>query len=471
MTINTINTNTEFSKKKLYPYQEDGVEFLIENNGGILLDEQGCGKTIQTITALERLFADNTISKALIVCPSIMRRTWLNELRAWFRLPTSFSPTSVLPEIQVLERTSDTVSKTACICIASYDYVTANYRKCPSSSAGNIRYNNFNCIVCDESHKIKNPKAIRTQAIHHIMSHPSVKVRILLTGTPITKGVDDLYSQLRPFVPAYDLGKNIFDFRKRFMFQRNNGFGVEYYGCKDSEKLHSLLYSVSLRRTKKEVLTQLPKLLHNKVFVDIKKTLADESLKFVDIALQTVLGKYVKLDVDTQLHIAQVRKTLGLAKVKATVQYIMSILDIAQSNRVKVDPNNKIVVFAYHSDVIDALENALSFANISCAVIKGDTSNKVRQERIEKFQNTNEIQVLIVNMIAGGVGITLTSSNTEIFAELDWTPANIQQAEARCHRIGQNRDVNVVFMLAENSLDTSIFDTLIEKMEVTNKVL
>lgn len=457
--MNTINTKT------LYPYQEEGVEFLLRNKGGILLDEQGCGKTIQAITAVDRALTAEEIKKVLIICPSIMRRTWKSECEKWCTVLTS-SYSSSSSKIQVIETSKQFISDTATICICSYEYALHNFKTYRNSASG-FKYKGFDCVIVDESHKIKNPSALRTKAVLNLLVSPTIKYKILLTGTPITKCIDDLYCQLRPFLPEEVLGKNIYSFRRNWMYQKSNGFGMEYYGCKDSAKLHDLLYSVALRRTKKEVLPQLPKLMHNKIVVDIKKSLADESMKFVDLAIQSVLGKPVKLDTEESLHVSQVRKTLGLSKVKATVKYVMNLLEDSTT-----EDNEKIVVFAYHTDVITALKESFTHAKIECGVITGSTSMSTRQTLINRFQDKKDtLQVLVVNILAGGVGITLTAASTEVFAELDWTPANIQQAEARCHRISQTRDVNVTFMLGENSLDTAIFDTLIEKLKITKEIL
>lgn len=457
--------NITNSTPLLFPYQCEGVDFLIKNHGGLLLDEQGLGKTIQTIRALSKLSLEGKIHRILIVCPAIMRLTWEQEVRDWFY--TSPALAGACPTIQVITKKSDVIKEDTAVCICSYEYVTARYNK------NSLLNEKFDAVVLDESHKIKTPTSQRTKACLQLLLHDQTKVRILLTGTPITKGVDDLYTQMRPFyrdpsVVLRLLGRNIWSFRDRYMYKRQSAFGIEYYGCKRADELKDVLGDISLRRKKADVLKELPALLHEKVYIDVPKTLADESLKYVDVVLEAIMGDSWKgVDKDEMDHIATMRKNLGVAKIKGTVEYIKYLLD-KEDSRYEAN-KKKLVIFAYHNDVIKALANVLNFnVNVRTEYIIGETPSSIRQELIKKFQSDDEDapQILILNILAGGVGITLTKAHTEIFAELDWTPANIAQAEARCHRIGQIEDVNVVFLLAKDSLDSHIFNVIDKKMKV-----
>ena len=448
------NTNTN-NNSLLFPYQAEGVNFLLNHQGGFLLDEQGLGKTIQTIEALETFFLSGRIHRALVVCPAIMRATWAQEIEDWYGYVS-----------QVITKKTDEIKPTSKIVVCSYEYVTARYNK------KSLLLENFDAVILDESHKIKNPGSQRTKACLQLLLHDQTKVRILLTGTPITKGVDDLYTQLRPFFTPVEsvklLGKSIWAFREKYMYKKQSVFGTEYYGCRRPDELKSVLNQVSLRRKKADVLKELPALLHEKVYLDVPKILADESLMYVDTAIQAVMGESWKgVDKDEVDHIATMRKNLGVAKLRGTVEYIKFLLD-KEDSRYKAN-KKKLVVFAYHNDVIKALHQTLNFnVNVRAEYIIGETPSDKRQEIIKKFQSDDDDapQILILNILAGGVGITLTKAHTEIFAELDWTPANIAQAEARCHRIGQKEDVNVVFLLAKDSLDAHIFNVIERKMQV-----
>lgn len=462
---------TDLNHTSLFPYQEEGVSFLCNNDGGLLLDEQGLGKTIQAITALSRQYSHHVISRILVVCPAIMRLTWEQEIKDWFHVDTSFYPKLVNTNVktQVITKKTDSIDHDSTIVVCSYEYMTDRYKNNKSLlNAG------FDAVVFDESHKIKTPTSQRTKAALQLLLHDQFKCKILLTGTPITKGVDDLYTQLKPFLSkalpnkALGIWKNIWAFREHFMYKKDSLFGTEYYGCRRPDELKSILSNVSIRRKKADVLKELPALLHERVYIDVPKTLADESLMYVDTAIHAVMGDSWKgVDKDEVDHIATMRKNLGVAKLRGTVEYIKFLLDKEDAR--STANKKKIVVFAYHNDVIKALHKTLNFnVNVRTEYIIGETSSDKRQEIIKKFQSDDDDapQVLILNILAGGVGITLTKAHTEVFAELDWTPANIAQAEARCHRIGQTEDVNVVFLLAKDSLDSHIFNVIEKKMRV-----
>lgn len=440
---------------KLYPHQEVGVKYLLKNNSCILGDEQGLGKTIQVISAVNKLIKAKKINRVLVVCPAIMRMTWGEEFKKY----TSYS-------IEVKKSSTSEIEKSQ-IVVCSYEYVTSRYNKL------NV-FKDFDCIVVDESHKIKNIRAKRTKVVLKLIEQPSVKYKWLLSGTPITKGVDDLYTQLRPLgvLPVHI--KNVWVFREYFMNKRESYFGTEYYGIKHKEELLELMQRVMLRRKKKDVLKELPLLIHSKVYVDIKSSIAKESLRYVDEIVKSIEEKNGSFLVEHSQHIATVRRDLGISKIKPTVEYILEYL--------KENEQEKLVVFAYHNDVVEAITEALEQKNIKVAAITGATSMSKREEAIRQFQEpqlqrvggdvaVKEVQVLVCNLIAAGVGVTLTNAHTEIFAELDWTPANIAQAEARCHRIGQKEDVNVVFLLAKDSIDEHIYKSVVKKLEVIKEVI
>lgn len=440
------------SNISLFPYQVIGKEFLMSRGSCLLCDEQGLGKTIQVLSAIKELNDKDRLHKVLVVCPAIMRTTWSNEASLFF-------PANC---IEVLKNSKSEPSG-AFLTVCSYEYITSNWLK------GKL-FKDFDCVVLDESHKIKNVRSQRTKACLKLLSLPNIKWRWLLSGTPITKNVDDLYPQLRPAFTTMkyeEWMKNVYTFREHFMYKREGYFGIEWYGTRNKDELLEVLARCMIRRKKSDVLTDLPKLLHNKLIVDINKKVADESLQFVDLALKKVLGESLegRLDKDMSQHIATVKKNIGLQKVKPTVEYVLEFLE--------ENPSEKLVVFAYHNDVIESIVKALQYKNVRASAITGETSAKIRDVAITNFQKTEEdsLQVLVCNILAAGVGVTLTAAHTEVFAELDWTPANMSQAEARCHRIGQKNDVNVMFILANDSVDTHIFKTLLDKMEVIESVI
>jgi len=421
---------------ELFNYQKQGVEFLISHKGGFLLDEQGLGKTLQSIEATNQL----PVKFVLVVCPAIMRGTWKKELELYSKKKHF---------------------------VESYEYYTKHIKDILKDIKEET------AVIVDESHYIKSPTSKRTKTILTLLRHINVTAKILLTGTPVTRDIDDLYTQLSVFFGNDNFYyKNIWQFRKSLMKCIHNYFGDKYTGFKDDSArvmVNAMLKQCSLRRTKSKVNLELPPVIRKQIFVDINKKIAKESLKYVDIATQMITGdnsyKELKERIDEEsTHIASIRKALGVAKVPAIVDFV----DMQIEANIK-----KIIVFCIHNDVVDMIEKVLQekHKDYKIHVIKGSTTNTKRQQIIKEFQEVDKPQIIVANIVASGVGITLTKSHTIIFGELDWTPANMMQAEARVHRITQTEKVNSYFIIANESLDSRIVSILFNKINLIKETL
>lgn len=446
---------------KLYPYQKQGVDFLLHHSGGLLLDEQGLGKTIQALVAIRSILdnldtalnsARKPITHLIIVCPAVMQATWK------VHVESILSPFKA--SVKILIHSYEWYSKTG-----NLKSVIVDIKSTPSKIA----------ILVDEAHYIKTPTSIRTRAVLTLLGLPEVVFKVLLTGTPITRDIDDLYIPLKVFYgdsPLVHYPKSIYEYRKRFMCCIHTFFGDKYQGYRSDgakEYLKSLLKQVSLRRTKSRVGLNLPSILRTPVYIDINKSVAKESLTILDYAIRVINGadSYTtyKTDLEEEAsHVATIRKALGIAKVPQAVQYIQTLTDANI---------NKIIVFGVHIDVVkllsETLKNKLKLYTVH--TITGGTTIPQRDRIIDSFQNDPSPQILVANMVACGVGITLTAAHTVVFTELDFTPSNMMQAEARVHRISQTSSVNSVYLLANNSLDVKIMDLIKTKMEIIKETL
>ena len=432
---------------ELFEYQKQGIEFLVSKHGGMLLDEQGLGKTIQALEAVK-----NTKAKVLvIVCPAIMQGTWLHHV-------TNLVPKEITTYIH------------------SYEWYVklTNFRGLLKEIV-----NKEVAVIVDESHYIKTPTSKRTKTVQALLSFSDVVFKVLLTGTPITRDVDDLFTQLKVFYPNFC--RSIFEYRRRYMNCIHSYFGDTFKGFKDDsakDEIINYLKHCSLRRTKRSAGLELPSITRTPVFVDINKKVAEQSLEILDYATRVILGTKTTPEINgtqdyaeykTNLaeeasHIASVRKALGVAKVPQVLQYIEHLL---QSG------TQKLIVFGVHIDVVNLIYEALKekYKDIKTHRIIGATTNTQREKIINEFQNEDTPQIIVANMIACGVGVTLTKAHTVVFAELDFTPSNIMQAEARVHRITQEHIVNSIFIIANESLDAKILGILREKIGVIKEVI
>ena len=423
---------------KLFNYQKQGIEFLVSKHGGMLLDEQGLGKTVQALKACEKVDPQVLV----IVCPAIMRGTWSHHV-------ANLMPSN----IQVV--------------INSYEWYVKldNYKSLLKSIKGKKV-----AVIVDESHYIKTPTSKRTKTVQHLLSLDNIVFKVLLTGTPVTRDVDDLYTQLKVFYP--DFCRSIFEYRKKYMRCTHSYFGDVYKGFKNDysrQEIIKYLKSCSLRRTKKSAGLNLPSIVRQPVYIDINKKIAKESLSILDYATKVINGvddyTLYKTDLAEEAsHIASIRKALGVAKVPQVLQYVEHLL---QSG------TQKLVVFGVHVDVVNLIYESLKekYKEIKTHRIIGATTSTQREKIIKEFQELETPQILVANMVACGVGVTLTKSHTVVFAELDFTPSNIMQAEARVHRITQEHIVNSIFMIANESLDAKILDLIKDKLKVIKEIL
>ena len=213
----------------------------------------------------------------------------------------------------------------------------------------------------------------------------------------------------------------------------------------------------------------MPSIVRQPVFVDINKKIAKQSLEILDYATKVINGvddyTTYKTDLSEEAsHIASIRKALGVAKVPQVLQYVEHLLQSGIT---------KLVLFGVHVDVVNLIYESLKekYKEIKTHRIIGATTSMQREKIIKEFQELETPQILVANMIACGVGVTLTKSHTVVFAELDFTPSNIMQAEARVHRITQEHIVNSIFMIANDSLDAKILDLIKDKLKVIKEIL
>lgn len=423
---------------KLFEYQKQGINFLVSKHGGMLLDEQGLGKTVQALKACEKVDPEVLV----IVCPAIMRGTWSHHVA------------NLIPSnIQVV--------------INSYEWYVKldNYKSLLKSIKGKKV-----AVIVDEAHYIKTPTSKRTKTVQHLLSLDNIVFKVLLTGTPVTRDVDDLYTQLKVFYP--DFCKSIFEYRKKYMRCIHSYFGDVYKGFKNEysrQEIIKYLRSCSLRRTKKSAGLNLPSIVRQPVFVDINKKIAKQSLEILNYATKVINGvdDYItyKTDLSEEAsHIASIRKALGVAKVPQVLQYVEHLLQSGIT---------KLVLFGVHVDVVNLIYESLKekYKDVKVHKILGATTSIQREKIIDEFQTNDAPQIIVANMVACGVGVTLTKSHTVLFAELDFTPSNIMQAEARVHRITQEHVVNSIFMIANESLDAKILDLIRNKLTIIKEII
>jgi len=433
-----ISLNGIEGMKGLYPFQKEGVAFIDSNNGRALIsDEQGLGKTIQAIGYLN-LHSD--ISPVVIVCPASLKLNWQNELQKWMKKP----------KIQILSG-EKTYPIKADIVIINYDIL--HYWLYA------IKKFNPKIVIYDEIHMLKNSRAKRTKVGKQLAK--TLKHVIALSGTPVINRPIELYTAINIVAPH--LYPNFKYFTERYCAPKFNGFGMDYSGCSHIDELHqTLVTTCMLRRLKKDVLKDLP----------------DKTFSFVPMELNNI-REYREAESD---FINFVRKQKGVeaamrAKNAEMVTKIETLKQVAVNGKLKnciefiedfIDTDEKLVVFATHKFTIDALMQ--KFGKVAVK-IDGSTSMTDRQKAVDDFQTKNEIKLFVGNIQAAGVGITLTAASNVAFLELAWSPSVMDQAQDRCHRIGQKNAVTVYYLLAQNTIEEKIADLLDRKRHIVSNIL
>ena len=410
------------------PYQKAGIAYAAGRNNTLIGDEMGLGKTIQAIGTIN-LTNPKTV---LVVCPASLKLNWESEMEKWL----------------VSERTIDVINGGREQIPSNPDVVIINYDVL-TKYAKPLQSRTWDMVIMDEVHKIKNPKAKRTVVAVSIKA----RRKVLLTGTPITNRP----IELQPIAGYldYDSFGNFFNFARKYAGAYKGKFGWDYSGSSNLDELQRRLrQSFMIRRKKDEVLKDLPA-KRRQVIVLPSKGYTKELTKEFDALADAV--EETSFEEVTFEKMSGVRHEMALAKVDDVIEHL-------------VDLDHQVVVMAHHKDVVQGIQDGLEAAGKTVVTLTGDCNQAHRQNSVDTFQ-AGKADVFIGTIGAAGVGITLTKASHVVFAELDWVPGNMSQAEDRCHRIGQTDSVLVQHLVVDKSLDARIAEALVDKQKVLDKAL
>lgn len=448
------------------PFQKAGIAYGIQQPNILLADEMGLGKTIQAIGIIN---ADPTIERALIIVPATLRTNWKRELEKWLVRPTTIGIASGKdwPDTDIV--------------IINYDIL--------KNHLDAMRAQEWDILICDEAHALKNPKAQRTQYVlgkwHKDPAKriPAIPTRrkVFITGTPILNRPIELYPLIKALDPI--TWGNWRNYVTRYCDGHQTRWGWDVSGASNLDELQEKLRStIMVRRLKADVLADLPPkrrqimaLPQNGAAPAVaseweimrrNEDMLEELRAAVELAKASEDEADYKAAVENLRDgarrafedISKARHETALAKLPAVKAHLHELLETGE----------KVVVFAHHLDVLHALAEEFGDAAV---MLVGATSQDDRQLAVDRFQSDPQVKLFIGSLKAAGVGITLTSSSTVVFAELDWTPAMMTQAEDRCHRIGQANSVLVQHLVLDGSIDAAMAQTLVEKQEIIDKAL
>ena len=424
----------------LRDYQVSGFEFFKTLSdyefGGILADEMGLGKTIQTIAFL----LSNKDKKSIVITPTALIYNWKNELE-------KFAPTLKVGLLHASKSEREKILDN----IDNYDVLLTTYTtyKNDMDKYKNI---NFDYCIIDEAQNIKNPDAIITKAIKKI----NAKVKFALTGTPIENNLMELWSIFDFIMPGYLYNKS--KFKSTFVNNEKNII-----------ELKNLIKPFILRRTKKEVITELPDKIEQKIIIDLEKEHKKAYKGYVNLITRKIKENNQD-NITVFSYLTKLRQLcLSPELMVKNYQGKNSKLDVL-INIIKDSSDKKILVFSQFTKVLEVIGKRLNEENISYSYLDGKTSAKDRVKLVEEF-NTNNNKVFLISLKAGGTGLNLTSANIVVHFDPWWNPAVEDQASDRAHRIGQKNVVNVIKLIAKDTAEERVINLQETKKELIEDVI
>lgn len=436
-----------------FPYQLDGACRAAWAGHTLIADSPGLGKTIQALLAARLIGAH----RILIICPPILVTNWKKE--------TLRTGNTEHINGKIITITAGTKNPTQ---LPDTGYVIASDALVSSRRTLDTLLDSWaaDLLIVDEAHRFKNANTRRTRAVSRVAV--TTRHQILLTGTPIVSSPLDVLPLLRILgkleTIGYPTGRAFLDEYTIPAPWKGGRLPIKA----KLPQLHQLLEAhVWTRRNKADVLTDLPAKLRGIQHVtpdgpEIRDAYADVTDK-----IDTWLTKHPapteddisELVSDALPFVSQLRRATGLAKIPAATDWITTHLDGA--------PGEPLIVWTIHRDVTTELAAQLATERPGerVRVLDGSTGHDARDEAVTAFQD-GRVDVLIAQIVAAGVGLTLTRGSTALFAETDWTPANVVQAEDRQHRIGQTRPVQITTLIAEGTLDARIHAVLARTIDV-----
>ncbi len=419
----------------LRPFQVAGVQYVLKTKRTFICDEMGLGKTVEALAAIAAAGA----FPAIIICPASLKLNWRNEALKWIPGKT----------VSVWNGGANEVAD---ITIVNYDILS---KMVTMEDGKPVRRPDLlpRAVVLDESHYAKNYKAQRTAYCKAIAR--GVPLRLALTGTPVLNRPHELISQLQILDRLEDFG-GFWTFAKRYCDAKQGSWGWDFSGAANLNELNERLRSTCyVRRQKADVLKELPAKQRTDLTVPIDNR--PEYERAVADFLEWVRESYGKdawanaMKAEQLVKIERLKQLCARGKLTAALDWIESFLETEQ----------KLVVFGVHQDVLEAVAK-----RFGVKAITGETPVKARQEAVEAFQRDPTVRLIVLNMKVGGLGLTLTAASNVVFLEQGWNPAEHDQAEDRCHRIGQTSSVNAWYLLADNTIDTAIYELIAAKRTV-----
>nr|XP_043634422.1 ATP-dependent DNA helicase DDM1 [Erigeron canadensis] len=470
---------------QLKPYQLKGVKWLISlwQNGlnGILADQMGLGKTIQTIGFLAHLKGKGLDGPYLVIAPLSTLSNWFNEISRFVPSMNAVIYHGSKSERDEIRRKHmpKTVGPKFPIVITSYEIAMYDAKKF-------LRHYNWKYLVVDEGHRLKNSKCKLLRELKWM----HVENKLLLTGTPLQNNLAELWSLLNFILPDIFSSHEEFESWFDFSGKSNSEEAEEGRKAQVVAKLHAILRPFLLRRMKEDVELMLPR----KKEIILYATLTDHQKNYQEHLVNKSLEDHLREKLDTgrgtkgRLHnlMIQLRKNCNhpdlleadfegscfYPPVEQIVEQCGKFQLLEKLLQKLLPRKHKVLIFSQWTKILDVMHYYFSEKGMEVCRIDGCVKLEERRRQIQEFNDLNsDCRIFLLSTRAGGLGINLTAADTCILYDSDWNPQMDLQAMDRCHRIGQTKPVHVYRLATALSVEGRMLKRAFRKLRLEHVVI
>ena len=439
--LNRVIDYSPYDVRPPMEHQKVAIEKLLANNKFILADDMGLGKTTAAVIAS----MESGAKKVLIVCPASLKINWDREIKNYTNRKV------LIVEGRKWGSTFDYY-------IINYD-ILKNYHTTEKSEDSDdyklLVNEKFDLAIVDEAHYVSNSTANRTRLLNDVLE--TIPRVWLLTGTPMTSRPINYFNLLKIVDSPLTLNWQSYVRRycKGYQFTVGNRKVWNTSGASNLDELRERTKSYVLRRMKTDIL-DLPEKIVTPVFVELSSKMYDEELEeFTRISNDNKDKETLSVTLN---RLMKIRQLIAYEKIPYTCEIIDKCLD----------QGKKVIVFTNFTMSLDMLHEKYKKNSV---ILNGSMSKEKKQESVDRFQNEDKIKIFISNIIAGGVGITLTAGEVVVMNDLSFVPAHHSQAEDRAYRYGQKNSVLVYYPVFENTVEKIIYNILQKKKNVIDQVM
>ncbi len=441
-------------KVDLYPYQRKGALFAAKAGRCLIGDDMGLGKTIQAIAATEILAQTSGVEKVLVICPTSLKHQWRQEIDRFTKRSFAVVEGSIKKRKEIYQ--NDSFYK-----IVNYDVIHRDRILIKEWSP--------DLIVLDEAQRIKNWNTRRAQSVKRLKS----KYAFVLTGTPLENRLEELHSIVE-FIDCFRLGP-LYNYLAEHQHTDEVG---KVIGYKNLSKISESLQPVLIRRTKGEVLKELPERIDKHFFVPMTKQ-QSEIHESSQEAVAQIVHKWRRLGFLTDKDQRRLMAALQCMRMSCNSTFLINQQSdhgtkadeaVQLFDEILEDPKAKIVVFSQWLGTHQIIINRLESKPWQYAFFHGSLTSEERGKLINNFKNDPECRIFFSTDV-GGVGLNLQNASVVINMDQPWNPAVLEQRIGRVHRLGQKRSVQVFNFVAEGTIEHGMLDVLKFKKSVFAGVL